>query len=366
MFLYSRARFEEIARSVLDQALDLGASGASVDVSEGSGLSVNVHRGKVSTIEQMGDKGLGVTLFVGQRRGSAMTSDFSGNAIADAVRAAFDIARFTGEDECAGLPDPHMLEHAPRDLDLFHPWLIEPPEAVALACEMEAAAFATSPRIANTDGVSVSVRHGHAIHANSLGFMGGYPFSWHSLSCSPIAKHGQSMQIDGWSSGARSADRLARPDVLGRYAAERALSRLGARKVASCKVPVLFEAPLALGFLSHFVQAASGGALYRKTSFLVDALGTEVFAPHIDIDEDPHRPGELGSAPFDDEGVATHARRLVDAGHLKGWFLSTYSARKLGLTTTGNAGGAHALRLSSRLTAPQDDLVAMLLSLIHI
>jgi PmbA protein len=225
---------------------------------------------------------------------------------------------------------------------------------------MEAAAFAVSPAVVNSEGASVSVGHGHFLSANSLGFMGGFPYSRHSIAVAPIARRGRAMQRDDWYSASRFPDRLADPKAVGRYAAQRALSRLGAKKISSRKVPVLLEAPLACGLLGSFVGAASGGALYRKASFLVDALGTQVFAKELTIVEEPHRPGELGSTPFDDEGVATRARTVVQGGMLKGWFLSSYSARKLGMQTTGNAGGAHGLRLTSRLTDPSDDLKAML------
>ena len=360
MFDHSRARFEELARSVLERASRLGATAAAVDVSESSGLSVNVRKGRVETIEQTRDKGLGVTVYVGTRRGHASTSDFGERAVGDTVRAAFEIARFTGEDPCAGLPEPDTLARSPADLDLFHPWTIEADEAIELARTMEAAAFDVDRAIVNSEGAGVSVNHGHFVSANSLGFVGGYPYSRHSIACAPIARRGRAMQRDDWYSAARDPARLADPRAIGRYAAERALARLGARKLGTRKVPVLFESPLACGLLGHFVQAASGGALYRRASFLLDALGTPVFAPHLDVDEDPHRPGGFGSTPFDDEGVATAPRRVVDAGVLGGWFLSTYSARKLGMRTTGNAGGAHALRLSSRETRPRDDLRAML------
>jgi PmbA protein len=360
MFDHSRARFEELARSVLDQAARLGATAAATDVSESSGLSVSVRKGKVETIEQTRDKGLGVTVYLGDRRGHASTSDFGAAAVELTVKAALEIARFTGEDPFAGLPDPDTLAREPRDLDLFHPWSIGTDEAVALASEIEAAAFAVSPAIVNSEGAGVSVSHGHFVSANSLGFVGGYPYSRHSIACAPIARRGRAMQRDDWYSMSRRADGLADPKALGRYAAERALARLGARKLGTRKVPVLFESPLACGLLGHFVQAASGSALYRKASFLVDALGTQVFAPHLDLHEDPHRPGEFGSTPFDDEGVATAPRSVVTGGVLEGWFLSSYSARKLGLRTTGNAGGSHFLRLASRDTRPRDDLKAML------
>jgi PmbA protein len=360
MFDHSRARFEELTRSVLDQAARLGATAAATDVSESAGLSVNVRKGKVETIEQTRDKGLGVTVYVGTRRGHASTSDFAEKAVAETVKAAFEIARFTGEDTFAGLPDPDTIARHPKDLDLFHPWTIEADEAIEIAKVMEAAAFAVSPAIVNSEGAGVSVSHGHFVSANSLGFVGGYPYSRHSIACAPIARRGRAMQRDDWYSSARHPDQLADPEALGRYAAERALARLGARKLGSRKVPVLMESPLACGLLGHFVQAASGGALYRKASFLVDSLGTEVFSPHLDIVEDPHRPGEFGSTPFDDEGVATAPRKVVEGGVLQGWFLSTYSARKLGMKTTGNAGGAHYMQLTSRDTKPRDDLKAML------
>ncbi|MCX7231057.1 MAG: metalloprotease PmbA [Burkholderiales bacterium] len=360
MFDHSRARFEELARSVLDRAARLGATAAATDVSESAGLSVNVRKGRVETIEQTRDKGLGVTVHIGSRRGHASTSDFGERAIDQTVRAAFEIARFTGEDPFAGLPDPDTIVREPKDLDLFHPWTIEAAEAIEIAREMEGAAFATDRAIVNSEGASVSLSHGHFVSANSLGFVGGYPYSRHSIACAPIARRGRAMQRDDWYSSARHPDGLADPKAVGRYAAERALSRLGARKLGTRKVPVLFESPLAAGLIGHFVQAASGGALYRKASFLVDALGTPVFSPHIDLDEDPHRPGEFGSTPFDDEGVATAPRRVIDGGVLGGWFLSSYSARKLGMRTTGNAGGSHFLRLSSRETRPRDDLRAML------
>jgi PmbA protein len=360
MFDHSRERFEELTRSVLDQAARLGASAAATDVSESCGLSVNVRKGKVETIEQTRDKGLGVTVYIGNRRGHASTSDFSSRAIGQTVRAAYEIARFTGEDPFAGLPDPETLASDPLDLDLFHPWLIDVEGAVEIARRMEAAAFDTSPAIRNSEGASVSVNHGHFVSANSLGFVGGYPHSRHSIACAPIARQGRAMQRDDWYSASRRPDSLADPARLGRYAAERALARLGGRKLGSRRVPVLFESPLACGLLGHFVQAASGAALYRKASFLVGALGTQVFAPHLDVEEDPHRHGDFGSAAFDEEGVATQPRTVVRRGTVEGYFLSTYSARKLGMSTTGNAGGAHNLRLVSHHTAPGDNLKAML------
>lgn len=360
MFDYSTERLHEIAAEVLATARRLGASDAAVDVSEASGLSVNVRKGKIETIEQTRDKGVGVTVHLGKRRGHASTSDFSPKALHDAVDAAYQIARHTGEDDCAGLPDPDTLAADIADLDLFHPWEIDVDRAVELARRVEAAAFDTSPLIRNSDGASVGVSHGHFVAANTLGFRGGYPYSRHSIGCAPIAQRNGAMQRDDWYSSSAVPARLADPEKLGRFAAERALARLGARRITTRRVPVLFEAPLGCGLIGHFVQAASGGALYRRSSFLVDALGRDVFAPHVDIVEDPHLPAELGSSPFDSEGVATSRRSVVSGGRLNGYFLSTYSARKLGMKTTGNAGGSHNLTLSSRLTRQLDDLPGML------
>lgn len=360
MFDYSSDRLHEIAAEVLDAARRLGASDAAVDVSESTGLNVGVRMGGVETIEQTRDKGVGVTVYVGRRRGHASTSDFSSKALHDAVQAAWQIARHTGEDDCAGLPDADTLATEIRDLDLFHPWDISVEQAIDLARSVEAAALQTSPLIRNSEGASVSVGHGHFVAANTLGFKGGYPYSRHSIGVAPIAGQGGSMQRDDWYSSSAVPERLADPHKLGRYAAQRALSRLGARRLSTRRVPVLFEAPLACGLLGHFVQAASGGALYRRSSFLVDSLGRDVFAPHLDIIEDPGIPAELGSSPFDSEGVAVARRSVVSGGRLDGYFLSTYSARKLGMKTTGNAGGAHNLSLTSRRTRQLDDLPAML------
>ena len=360
MFEYPTQRLHEIAAEALAAARKLGATDAAVDVSESCGLSVNVRKGQVETIEQTRDKGLGVTVHIGQCRGNASTSDFSSVAISDAVSAAYQIARHTAADDCAGLPDEDTIAREQRDLDLFHPWDISAEQAIDLACRTEAAAFATSPLIRNSEGASVGVSHGHFVTANSRGFAGGYPYSRHSIGCAPIAQRGSAMQRDDWYSASAVPQCLADPVKLGRYAAERALSRLGARRLSTRKVPVLFEAPLACGLIGHFVQAASGGALYRRTSFLLDCLGKDIFSSHIDIDEDPFIAAEMGSSPFDSEGVATRRRDVVSGGRLDGYFLSTYSARKLGMKTTGNAGGSHNLHLVSRLTRQLDDLPAML------
>jgi PmbA protein len=348
---------------VLALAREFGASDAGVEVSEGSGISVTVRKGEVEHVERNRDKSVGVSVYLGQRRGNASTSDFSAAALAQTVRAAYDIARFTAEDPAAGLPDAEDLASAAEvalDLDLFHPWALDAEMAAELARRAEAAAFAVDRRITNSDGSSVSAQQSHFWAGNSRGFRGGYATSRHSLSVSPIAGKGADMQRDYWYSSMRDALELASPESVGRYAAERALARLKSRKVRTCEVPVLFESTVAAGLLGAFVQGTSGGALYRRASFLQDSLGQPVWAPHIDIVEDPHVRRGKGSAPFDDEGVRTQARKVVDGGVVQGYFLSSYSARKLGMKTTGHAGGSQNLRLTSRLTQPGDHLEHML------
>lgn len=359
-FTYTQAELSEMAADVLRVARGLGASDAATEISEGSGLSVTVRKGEVETIEQNRDKVMGVTVMIGKRRGNASTSDFSSAALRATVQAAYNIARYTAEDDCAGLAEEELLEREPRDLDLFHPWDIDAERAIDVARRAEAAAFAVSPKIRNSDGASVSAQHSQFVLATTRGFVGGYPYSRHFISCAPIAGSGNGMQRDDWYSSKRAPDALAEPEAIGRYAAERALARLSARKLSTRRCPVLFEAPLAAGLLGAFVQAVSGGALYRKSTFLYDSLGKPVFAPHIDIHERPHLPGAMGSAPFDEEGVRTRARDVVRDGVVEGYFLSTYSARKLGMQTTGNAGGSHNLTLTSKLTQPDDDFAGML------
>jgi PmbA protein len=360
MFAYEPSRLRELAAMAQQRAREGGASAASVEISESSGLAVSVRRGRIETIEQTRDKGLGVSVYFGTRHGTASTSDFSETSIGETVAAACAIARYTAEDPFSGLPDADTLVGEWRDPGVFFPWKISVDEAVEIAKAAEGASFAVSPMIRNSEGASVSVSHGQFVSANTLGFEGGYRYSRHSIATAPIAQRGREMQRDDWYSSHANPRKLADPQALGRYAAERALARLGARRLSTRRVPVLFEAPLACGLIGHFVQAVSGGALYRKTSFLVDSLGRAVFPEHIDIVEDPGLRGESGSSPFDDEGVATQKRKVVEAGIVKGYFLSTYSARKLGMKTTGNAGGSHNLRLSSRRTRRGDSFQAML------
>ncbi|HJV82938.1 metalloprotease PmbA [Noviherbaspirillum sp.] len=364
VFTHSQDQLRQLAQDVLRFAKEKGATHAAVEISEGNGLAVTVRKGKIETIEQNKDKGIGVTVYMGEdrhiRRGDASTSDFSQRSLQDTVEAAYNIARFTAEDDCAGLPDAGMLEMNPRDLQLCYPWLISTEEAVEIAQRCEAAAFAVDKRITNSEGASVYAQQSHFVAANTRGFMGGYPYSRHTISVAPIAGKGGNMQRDDWYSSTRDPKKLSKPEDIGRYAAERALARLNGRKLDTRKCAVLFEAPLAAGLLGSFVQAISGGALYRKSSFLLDSLGKQVFSPHIQIVEDPHVIGAVGSSPFDEEGVKTARRDVVKDGVVQGYFLSTYSARKLGMKTTGNAGGSHNLSLVSSLTQPTDNFKQML------
>lgn len=346
-FSHTDASMREIAQQLLDHARAGGATAAEVDVSEGFGQSVTVRRGEVETIEYNRDKGIGVTVYVGQRRGYASSSDFSLDAMRATVDAALSIARFTAEDDAAGLPDKSLLATEFRDLDLFHPWELPVERAIDLARRCEDAAFGVSPDIRNSEGASVSAQQSQFVSANSLGFMAGYASTRQYISCSVIAGEGDGMQREDWYASRRDAHDLPAPEAIGDYAARRALARLGARRVRTTRVPVLFDAPLAIGLLGHFVQATSGGALYRKSSFLLDSLGKQIFPKHIRISERPHLPGAMGSGMFDDDGVATRDREVVQDGVLNGYFLSTYSARKLGMETTGNAGGSHNLILQS-------------------
>ena len=362
-FAYSRAFFESRVDAALKAAKKLGATDSAAEVSEACGLSVSVRNGSLENVERNRDKGLSVTVYCGQRRGNASTSDFSDTAIKQTVRAAYDIARFTAEDPFANLPDASDICPEPdrsRDLELFYPWDLDSETATLIALECEAAALTVDKRITNSEGGAVSAQQSHFFSAHSRGFRGGFASSRHSISVSPIAGKGSKMQRDGWYSSMRRAEDLSSPQAVGRYAAERALSRLNARKIPTTQCPVLFESPLAAGLVGTLVQALSGGALYRKSSFLLDSLGKRVLPAHIDLMEDPFVVGGKGSSPFDDEGVRVRPRQVIEAGRVQGYFLSSYTARKLGMATTGNAGGSHNLVFRSRHTRPGDDLEAML------
>jgi PmbA protein len=351
-FTCDAGELRELAQAVLERARRAGASGCDCDVSEGHGLSVTVRKGKPDTIEHNRDRSIGVTVYFGERprarRGHASTSDFSRPALEQTVDAAAAIARHTAEDDCAGLPEPELLARDTPDLDLYHPWTLSTEDAVELAKRCEAAAFAVSKTIRNSEGATVSAQQTQFVFANSLGFSGGFPGSRHYLSCAVIAEDKGLMQRDDWYSASRLPSRLADPRALGRYAGQRTAARLGARKIPTGQAPVLFEAPVALGLIGHFVSAVNGGNLYRKTSFLLDSLGQVVFAPMVRIDERPLEPQGMASTPFDEEGVATRERPIVRDGVVEGYFLGSYSARKLGMKSTGSAGGHHNLVVESR------------------
>jgi len=336
-----------MCEDVLHHAKLAGASAAEAEISLGIGQNVSVRLGEVETIEYNRDKGMSVTVYFGQRRGHASTSDLSSQALKDTVAAACSIARHTAHDEYCGLAEPALLAKEIPDLDLYHPWALSVEQAIDLAKECEAAALQVDARINNSEGAGVSAYEGMFCYANSHGFIGGYPTSRHSLSCSVIAEDGDEMQRDYWYSSARAAEDLESAGAVGRIAGQRTVRRLGGRQLRTMQVPVLFEANVAAGLLSHFVSAISGGNLYRKSSFLLDSLEQQVFSPLIHISEQPHLRKGLASSPFDNEGVATRPRDLVSAGVLHGYMLSSYSARKLGMVTTGNAGGNHNLILRS-------------------
>jgi PmbA protein len=342
-FSYSHATLQQLSEDVLKHAKAKGATACEVDVSEGFGQSVTVRCDEVETIEFNRDKGIGITIYSGQRKGYASTSDFSAQALRETVEAALDIARFTAEDDCAGLADAALMAKDYPELDLYHPWALTVEEAIETARRCEQAAFEASPLVSNSEGASISTQQAHFVSANSIGFMGGYPTSRHYISCSVIAGEQDAMQRDDWYTTHRDAAHLDEASKVGRIAAERAIARLGGRKVKTGEFPIILEAPLAGGLLGSLVHAASGGALYRKSSFLLDHLGKKVMPDFVHIAERPHIKCGLGSASFDSDGVATKDRDVVTNGILQGYFLSTYTARKLGMQTTANAGGSHNL-----------------------
>ncbi len=343
--LERQARLSTLVAEVLAEARRLGASAAEAAASQDAGAVVTVRLGEVETVEHTRDNGLGVTVYFGTRKGSASTSDLSPQAVRDTVAAACAIARHTMEDPCAGLADAADLALEVPDLGLYHPWDLSVEQAIVLAQECEAAAFHADRRITNSEGAALSSHSGVQVYGNSHGFIGGYPSSRHSLSCAVIGEDGGGMQRDDWWSVARFPAGLEDPVAVGRRAAERAVARLGARRLSTRRAPVLFQAEVAVSLLRHLLGAIKGGALYRRASFLLDRLGQPIFPELVRIHEDPHLPGGLGSAPFDGEGVATRARDLVAGGILQGYVLDSYSARKLGLRNTGNAGGVHNLRI---------------------
>jgi PmbA protein len=357
-FPLATAEIERVAEAVLALARKGGATAAETDVSQAVGQSVTVRRGEVETVAYNRDKGIGITVYLGQRRGNASTADFSDEAVQAAVSKALAIARFTAEDPDAGLADPARLARSVPDLDLYDPWELAVEDAVTLGCEAEAAAMSVDRRITNTEGATVAWNESEFVYANSNDFSGGYRSTRHHIDCAVIGDPGDGgvMQRDYWYTTGRGASDLRPASEVGRIAGERTVRRLSARKLGTLDCPVLFEAPEAADLIGSFVGAVSGGALYRKSSFLLDSLDTQVFSPNVSIREDPHIPRARGSAPFDNEGVATVARDVVRDGIVRGYFLGSYSARKLGMVSTGNAGGSHNLVVAHG----DDDLAALM------
>lgn len=353
---HSQADLQALIALALDEARRLGASQAEAGVSIDTGLSVTARLGALETLEYQRDRGMGVTVYRGKRKGSASTADLSAQALRDTVAKAYSIAGFTAEDECAGLPDPQDLATDIPELDLCHPWDIEPERAGELALACEAAALNVDPRIDNSEGATLSTHQGLRVFGNTHGFLAGYPSTVHSLSCVVVARDEAGMQRDYWYSSTRDWRDMDTAAVIGERAAQRTLRRLGARKIATTVAPVLFVPELARGLFGHFLGAVRGGSQYRRASFLLDAAGEQIFPDWLQIVERPHLLKALASSPFDGEGVATRDRQLIADGVLTGYVLGTYSARKLGLKTTGNAGGVHNLIVSHG----EDDFDALL------
>ncbi len=350
-FSYSLDEIKQMSEDVLKVAKAHGASSAEAELSLSIGQNVSVRLGEVENIEYNRDKGMSVTVYFGQQKGHASTSDLTPQALKDTVAAACNIAKYTAKDEFCGLADATLMAKDIHDLDLYHPWSISVDDAIAIAKECEAAALNVDSRITNSEGASISTGEGYFVYSNTHGFTGGYSSSRHGVSCSVIAESEVNMQRDYWYSTARDAVDLLTAKTVGRIAGERTVRRLNAQKIKTCQVPVLFESPLASGLISSLVSAISGGNLYRKSSFLLDSLGKQIASPLLNIVEEPHVKKGLASSPFDNEGVATHSRQLVKDGVLQGYVLGSYSARKLGMQTTGNAGGNHNLIVQS---GPQD------------
>ena len=351
---------ESIIERALEEARVRGASQAEAAVSQDTGLSVGVRLGEVETLEHQRDRSMGITVYFGQRKGSASTADFSLEAVRATVAKACSIARFTAEDACAGLADAALMTRAPMNLDLAHPWSVSADRAIEIAKACEAAALKFDARINNSEGASLGTHQGLHVYGNTHGFVGGYPTTSHTLSCVVLAGTGEDMQRDYWYSSSRDWRELEQAEAIGRESARRTIARLGPRKLSTRRAPVLFVPEIARGLIGHFVAAIRGSSQYRQSSFLLNSAGQQVFPAGFSIAERPHIPKAMGSAPFDDEGVETRDRELVADGVLTGYILSSYSARKLGLQTTGNAGGAHNLIVAPTLAGGMDVLLSRL------
>lgn len=356
-FRPSQEDLTSIIEHALEEARARGASSAEAAVSQNTGLSVGVRLGEVETLEHQRDRSMGITVYFGRRKGSASTADFSGPAVSATVAKACSIARFTAEDQYAGLADADLMATAQPDLDLDHPWDLSAERAIEIAKSCEAAALALDPRINNSEGASVSTHRGLHVYGNTHGFVGGYPTTSHTVSCVVLAGSGDEMQRDYWYSTSRDWRELEAAEAVGRHSARRTLARLGPRKLTTRRAPVLFVPEMARGLIGHFAAAIRGSSQYRQSSFLLHAAGQQVFPAWFSIGERPHIPKAMGSAPFDEEGVATRERELVSGGVLTGYILSSYSARRLGLKTTGNAGGPHNLVVAPSVSGGLDALL---------
>jgi len=341
-----QAQLQQLVDDVLRSAKQKGASDCEVAANSSQGVATTVRLGEIETIEHTADNGLGITVFFGQRKGSASTSDLSPAAITETIEAACDIARYAAADPHAGLPDAALLARTIPQLDLYHPWSADIAKMIDMAKTCETAARDADSRISNSEGASVGSEASVGVYGNSLDFNQGYPGSRHSISCSVIAQDGDSMQRDYWYSSARDYRDLDDAAVVGRRAAARTVARLHGRKLGTRSAPVLFKPEMAAGLLRSLIGGLSGGALYRRSSFLLDSLNTQIFPDWVKISENPHKKKGLASAPFDAEGVATQARELIDQGVVQSYVLSSYSARRLGMQSTGNAGGVHNLSIA--------------------
>ncbi|WP_432277829.1 metalloprotease PmbA [Lysobacter stagni] len=346
----SQARLDvlaDLSQRLLESARARGATQAEVSCSEDSGLSVNVRMGEVETVESTRDRGISVTVYFGKRKGSASTADLREDSLDATVEQACAIARHTEDDAAAGLAEADLMATDLREFDSWHPWMIDADRAIDLALASEQAGREADSRIANSDGASVGTGESVSVYANSHGFVGRERSTQHSLSCALIAGQGDAMQRDGWYTFGLSADDLESAATVGRKAAQRAASRLEPRQIATGEYPVLFASEMARSLVGHLLGAVSGGALYRRASFLVDSAGQQLFPDWFAIDEHPFLPRGFRSASFDAEGVATRESPLVKGGVLQRYILGSYSARKLGLATTANAGGVHNLQVEA-------------------
>lgn len=336
-------QLEDIVSLVLGIAEELGMDQAEVAASHDIGLTATARLGEVESLEYTNDRGIGITVFKDQKKGGASTSDFSPGALREAVSKACSFARYTAADEHAGLADPELMASNPPDLSLAHAWDLESEEAICIAVECEDAARSYDKRITNSEGATIGTSSGIRAYGNTHGFLASYPKSSHSMSCVVVGEDNGDMERDYWYSAARDPRQLQSPREIGEAAAKRTVERLGGRKIETTNVPVLFAPEIARGFIGHSISAISGGAQYRKSSFLLEAADQKIFPDFMQIEERPHIPGAMASAPYDAEGVRTSDRDIVVDGVLQGYVLSSYSARRLGLQSTGNAGGAHNL-----------------------